>query len=139
MARFNIKRNNLRKFGKGRAKGKRRLGPADVGPPKGLRGRARELWLRLVPGQVNGPGRLELLRLALEVLQEHDLASQVIWREGATVTSRRSGLTRPHPLLRLCEKNRRLFLRYARLLHLQWDTLWNLEAWRPGSEGGEVL
>lgn len=119
-------------MGNNRKQTNRGNGARDFRPPKGLTGRARALWVYLVPGQIETPGRLELLRVALEALSEYDVASEAVRREGRIVSSRRSGLSHPHPLIRVCEKNRRIFLRYARLLRLHCDASWNLETWPTG-------
>lgn len=62
-----------------------------------------------MPRRSKSPERLELVRAALESLDLADKAREVIEREGFIIVSRRSKITRAHPLLRTEADARRTF------------------------------
>jgi len=102
----------------------------DFRPPTALTPRARALWEKLVPAQVNTAERLAILRVAIESLDRHDRAREIIQREGMVTKSKRGEMSHAHPLLKVEQQCRRAFLRCWRQLRLRWDMAWNTD-WNP--------
>ena len=92
-----------------------------VAPPGHLSGRAKQLWLSLVPRRGRSPERLALLQTALEALDRADQARVHLAREGLTTTSKHSKVVHIHPLARLEREARQQFVRIWNGLGLTWD------------------
>ena len=79
--------------------------PQDLSPRKlspNLSKEATELYRDLVLSRPDGhisPGRLVGLQLAVEILDDYRNLRNIVELEGMTLTSKRSGLRRRHPLL----------------------------------------
>jgi len=80
-------------------------------PPHYLGPRATRLWRKLVPERARSQERLALLEIALSALDRADQAREIVAREGLVVTSERSGLSRPHPAIRIENVARAEFLK----------------------------
>jgi phage terminase small subunit len=78
-------------------------------PPAHLSARSRRLW-REVARRVNDPGRLALLQTALESLDRADQAREEIAAAGMTTTTRASGCVHVHPLVKVENASRFLFV-----------------------------
>jgi phage terminase small subunit len=89
-------------------------------PPPHLSERACRLWRKLVPNRARSQERIALLTLALEALDRADQARAIVAGEGLVVTSERSGLSRPHPALRIEAQARAEFIKVWRVLEFDW-------------------
>lgn len=86
-------------------------------PPEHLSAPARKFWAAVVPLYVNSPGRLALLQVALEAQDRARACREEIGND-LTVVSARSGLSQPHPLLRVEAEAVRLFVGLLKQLGL---------------------
>jgi len=68
-------------------------------PPEHLSEKSKELFTFYAERSVETPAQIALLVQGLEALDMADECTRTIAREGLTVTSERSGLTRQHPTL----------------------------------------
>ena len=89
-------------------------------PPEHLSERSQALWRSLVPRQASAPGRLTLLRVALECLDRADEARLALAREGLIKTTEATGAVHAHPLLRIEKEARQQFLSAWGTLGLQY-------------------
>ena len=124
-----MKRSKLDKHDGLAARVRRGARRPDFRPPTALTPRARALWEKLVPAQVNTAERLALLRVALETLDRHDRARAIIQLEGMVTKSKRGQMSHAHPLLKVEQESRRAFLRCWRQLRLRWNPVQELPMW----------
>jgi len=68
-------------------------------PPEHLSGKAKEIYNFYTGKSVRAPGQIALLVRGLELMDTADECARIVQEEGLTVTSKRSKLTRQHPLL----------------------------------------
>jgi len=92
-------------------------------PPTHLSERSQALWRAVVPDRALSPGRVALLQTALECLDRAEQARLILEREGLTVVTESTGMTRAHPLIRVEKDSRQLFIRAWNILGLNWDGL----------------
>lgn len=79
------------------------------------------------------PGQIALLVTALECLDEADSCTEAIAKQGLTVTSERSGITRQNPLIGTRREAQQTVIKIFKLLGLDKDTYRT-----PGLAGFEV-
>ncbi len=77
--------------------------------PDGLSQKSEQLWRKVAHRFEGNHGSLILLEKGLRAADRADLLREEIRVEGAVVRSRRSGLTRPSPLLGHIETAERIF------------------------------
>lgn len=88
-------------------------------PPDYLSDRGKAIWRELVPSRCDSIERQVALAEALVDLDRADAMRRIIDAEGGPLEkSRRSGLSRVHPAVRLEAEARRRFLAAWRALHL---------------------
>ncbi len=71
---------------------------------------ARGLWNELRTDH-ESPGRLALLLTGLEALDRADQAKAIIDREGLTIVTESTGMSRAHPLLKVEKDARQQFIK----------------------------
>ena len=98
--------------------------PTPPEPPEGLTEYATAVWRQVVtrPKSHISAGRLEVLRLAFELLDDYSALKETIRREGFTIESKRSGLPRRHPLLRDYFELQKELIRTWTKVGLHWET-----------------
>lgn len=89
--------------------------------PDWLSPHSKDLWSRWVRSRIKSAGKIELLRVGLELLDRADSWREVINKEGFTVISNRGKMPHNHPLLREELNCRKLFHKIMRNLHLDWE------------------
>jgi len=89
-------------------------------PPEHFSDRAKALWIELVRHRCDSVERQVLLRYALEDLDRADRLREQITRDGETVVSKRSGLARLNPALKVEAEARRRFFSAWKALALTW-------------------
>ena len=89
-------------------------------PPEHLSARSKELWRELVRRRADSAERQALLLAGLEDLDRVAVMRELIARDGVMLTSRRSGLSRVHPAVKLETDARRRFVRIWKTLGLNW-------------------
>lgn len=102
----------------------------EITAPAHLSEKAKELYCFYTSRNVKTPARRALLVQALEALDTADECSRIIATEGSTVTSERSGLTRPHPLLKTRREATAVVQKIFKLLGLHYGEN-SLEPWCP--------
>lgn len=81
--------------------------------PDHLSDRSKALWHQLVPSRAKSPGRLAMIRIALEDLDLHDQAREEVGRSGLTFVTATTQAVHIHPLLRVAAE-----------AHARFVTLW---------------
>jgi phage terminase small subunit len=78
-------------------------------PPSHLSERAAVLWRDVVPRRAKSPGRLAVIRAALEALDRADKARIAVDTEGMTTVTKTTGAVHIHPLLKIEREARHQF------------------------------
>lgn len=79
-------------------------------PPDSLSERSKDLWVRLVPGQVRSPARRQALAVALMGLDRLDQITAALRDQPLVKVTASSGAVHLHPLVRAESSARRDFL-----------------------------
>jgi P27 family predicted phage terminase small subunit len=90
--------------------------------PPHLSKKAKDLFDFYVKLTIETPGQLALFIRGLELMDQADEAAKIIRKEGLTVTSERSGLTRAHPLLSVQKETTAAMLKIWKILGLELNT-----------------
>lgn len=90
-------------------------------PPEHLSENSKELWRSLVPSTARSPGRLTLMRVALEALDRADQAREILASESLTTRTEGTGAIHINPLVKVEKEARQQFVRCWANLHLEWD------------------
>lgn len=90
--------------------------------PAGLSAKAQQLWLATVPSRARSAERQVMIEQALIELDRADLLrAKLDATGGLIVTSKRSKLVRPNPILALEQRSRATFTRLWFRLSLDWN------------------
>jgi hypothetical protein len=90
-------------------------------PPDGLSERAQRVWVSEI-GRGKSAGRLCLLEECLRHLSRADALAAAVEREGLTSTTVTTGAVHLHPLTKVEQAHRALFVKLAKMLSLEWDS-----------------
>ena len=90
--------------------------------PPHLSERSKALWNQVVPARAKSPGRLELIRLALEELDLVEAARAGLAVEGHTFTTVTTGAIHIHPLHRVLKDAHARFVALWATLGLVFDS-----------------
>jgi phage terminase small subunit len=94
----------------------------ELAVPEGLSARAQVLWREEAGkgGRTQSECRAALLEECLRHLDAADRYREIVIREGATITTTKTGVTHAHPCSRMEQTERMAFTRLAKLLGLNW-------------------
>jgi len=90
--------------------------------PAHLSDRAKALWAAVVPRRARSPERLALLQAGLEALDRAEAARVAVNEQGMTTTTKTTGATHVHPLLKIEREARAQFMSAWTALNLTWDS-----------------
>ncbi len=90
-------------------------------PPETFSDRAKALWAAVVPSRARSPGRMALVRSALEALDRADQASALVASQGLTTTTTTTGAIHINPAAKIEREARGQFAKIWEGLGLGWD------------------
>ena len=89
--------------------------------PPHLSDRSKVLWNALVPERAKSPGRLAMIRIALEDLDLHDQARKELTEAGLTCITATTQAVHMNPLLKVLGESHARFLAAWKALDLVFD------------------
>lgn len=95
--------------------------------PPHLSDRSKVLWKDLVPERAKSPGRLAMIRIALEDLDLHDKAREELTEAGLTFTTSTTRAVHMNPLLTVLAESHGRFLAAWKALGLVFDEVMDAE------------